>query len=140
MTRFIKAKRDKVFQAWIRPEIIKQWMGPFDVTVVSATTDPHVGGRYRIEMEGKGGTMGKAGATYIVNGVYEEIVSNEKLVFTWVWERPDPVRTVVTVLLKDQDAGTELTLIHERFATAEDMKSHEHGWEGSMEKLARAVE
>lgn len=140
LTRFIKAKREKVFQAWIRPEMIKRWMGPLDIIVPGVTTDPRVGGRYHIEMEGKGGEMGKPGAKYIVDGVYEEIVPNEKLVFTWVWERPDASQTVVTVLLKDKDGGTELTLIHERFTTAEDMKRHEHGWTGSMEKLARAVE
>ena len=35
--------------------------------------------------------------------------------------------------------GTELTLIHERFTDAEDLGGHEHGWTGSLEKLAPVV-
>jgi Activator of Hsp90 ATPase homolog 1-like protein len=44
-----------------------------------------------------------------------------------------------TLLFADKDGGTELTLIHERFANAEDLGGHEHGWIGSLEKLAAVV-
>ncbi|HEY5219332.1 MAG TPA: SRPBCC domain-containing protein [Gemmatimonadaceae bacterium] len=140
MTRVIKAKRDKVFQAWIKPETLKQWMGPQGIVVPVVKIDARVGGQYRIEMESTGDGMGNAGDKYVVVGVYEEIVPNEKLVFTWMWERPDATKTVVTILLKDKDGGTELTLIHERFGSTDEMKSHESGWTSSMEKLAGVLE
>jgi uncharacterized protein YndB with AHSA1/START domain len=133
MTRLIKARREKVFEAWTRPEIVKQWMGPGPVTVTRVTADAKVGGSYRIEMD-------NAGTKYVTFGEYLEVVPNRKLVFTWGWEGPNRYETRVTVLLEDRDGGTELTLLHERFANAEDMGHHEHGWTGSLEKLAAAVE
>lgn len=133
MTRLIKARREKVFEAWTRPEIVKQWMGPGPVTVTRVLADARVGGSYRIEMD-------NAGTKYVTFGEYLEVVPNRKLVFTWGWEGPNRYETRVTVLLEDRDGGTELTLLHERFASAEDMGHHEHGWTGSLEKLAAAVE
>jgi uncharacterized protein YndB with AHSA1/START domain len=133
MTRLIKAQREKVFEAWTRPEIVKQWMGPGPVTVTRVEADARVGGGYRIEME-------NAGTKYVTFGEYLEVVPNRKLVFTWGWEGPNRYETRVTVLVEDKADGTELTLIHERFANAEDMGRHEHGWTGSLEKLAAAVE
>ena len=134
LTRFFKAPRQKVFEAWTNPELLKRWMGPATVNVVSAQVTPKVGGSYRIEMYNAA-----AGTQWIASGTFREIVQNEKLVMTWGWERPDRYETLLTVLLADKDGGTELTLIHERFANAEDLGGHEHGWIGSLEKLAGVV-
>ena len=133
MTRFIKARREKVFEAWTRPDLIKQWMGPGPINVTLARSDARVGGEYRIEMD-------NAGTRYATYGEYLEIVPNRKLVFTWGWEGPNRYETLVTVSLEDKDGGTELTLVHERFASAEDIGRHEHGWTGSLEKLVAVVE
>ena len=85
MTRLIKARREKVFEAWTRPEIIQQWMGPGPVTVTRVPADAKVGGSYRIEMD-------NAGTKYVTFGEYLEVVPNRKLVFTWGWEGPTATR------------------------------------------------
>ena len=108
-------------------------MGPGPITVPVAQVDLKVGGRYRLEMD-------NARTKYVVYGQYVEIIPNQKLVFTWGWEGPNRYETRVTVLFTDKPDGTELTLTHERFANAEDMGRHEHGWTGSLEKLAAALE
>jgi uncharacterized protein YndB with AHSA1/START domain len=133
MIKHIRAPRQKVFDAWTRPELLSRWMGPVPVTVQSVDLDARVGGRYRIVMD-------KEGTKHIATGEYVEIVPGRKLAMTWGWEGPARYDTLLTVLFDDKDGGTELTLIHERFATAEEMGHHEHGWIGSLDKLAAAVE
>ena len=141
MTKFIKAPRQKVYEAWIRPEVLKRWMGPHDVTVPQAASDPKIGGRYRIVMESNGtGQMQAAGTQFIVGGKYQELVPFEKLVLTWQWEGQGTGETLITIHLKEKEGGTEMTLIHERFDDGEMMKRHEHGWTGSFQKLAAALE
>jgi uncharacterized protein YndB with AHSA1/START domain len=46
-------------------------------------------------------------------GVYQEVVPEKKLVFTWEWPGMPERESLVTFLLKPFDSGTELTLIHE---------------------------
>src|SRR5512140_3197913 len=87
--RVIKGSRQRVFDAWTKPEQIRQWFGPAALSVKDATTDLRVNGAYRIEMEGdasncvppKDSTGG--GRRPIATGRYTEIVPNERLSFTW---------------------------------------------------------
>jgi uncharacterized protein YndB with AHSA1/START domain len=108
-------------------------MGPAPVTVESAELDARVGGRYRIAMD-------STGTKYVATGEYREIDPGRRLVMTWGWEGPTRYDTLLTVLFEDKDGGTEVTLTHERFATAEDAGHHEHGWAGSLDKLATLLE
>ncbi|HET7025339.1 MAG TPA: SRPBCC domain-containing protein [Gemmatimonadales bacterium] len=140
MTKFIKAPRQKVYEAWTRPELLKQWMGPQGTVVRSATADGKVGGSYRVVMESTGEGMGAAGSQWIVAGKYQELVPGEKVVLSWKWENGDATDTLITVTLKEKDGGTEMTLLHERFANGDQVKSHEHGWTGSFEKMATLLQ
>ena len=131
--KFIKAKRDKVFEAWTRPELMKKWYAPGEMTVPSASSDLRVGGTYQIEMKGN---MNGKNINPTVGGRYTKIVPNELVVFTWSWQGDPSPETIVTVELKDVNGGTEVTLTHERFASTESRNSHEHGWMGCLENLA----
>jgi uncharacterized protein YndB with AHSA1/START domain len=44
--KLIKANRDRVFEAWTTPELMKKWYAPDDMTVPNATSDLRVGGVY----------------------------------------------------------------------------------------------
>jgi uncharacterized protein YndB with AHSA1/START domain len=133
MSRFIAAKRDKVFQAWTRPALMQQWYCPVDMTVSLAEADPKVGGRYKVQMKKSSGEL------HTTFGVYREIIPNEKLVFTWGWEGPDRYETLVTIELHDKDGGTELVLIHERFADQGSADHHAQGWQSCLENLAVCI-
>ncbi|MHB1794858.1 MAG: SRPBCC family protein [Acidobacteriaceae bacterium] len=130
VSRVIHAKRSRVYDAWTKPELIQQWFGPENMTVASASTELRVGGAYRIEMQ----------SSRAATGVYKKIVPNELLCFTWRGDWNPSEETLVTVAFKDVEGGTEVTLAHERFATAESMGKHEHGWNGSLAKLATLCE
>lgn len=139
--KVIRAKRDKVFEAWTKPEIIKEWIAPGASTVPAIETDFKVGGSFRIEMKGE---MGGKVYDVIVCGVYTKIVPNECIAFTWAYEdlerKASVGSTLVSIVLKDVDGGTELLLTHERFLSVEKRDGHHFGWLDSLEKLAKVCE
>jgi uncharacterized protein YndB with AHSA1/START domain len=70
-----------VFHAWTDPEQLKKWFAVADgFTTPIADVDLRIGGRYRLGMQPPGNEP-----VLIVGGVYREIISPEKLVFTWRW-------------------------------------------------------
>ena len=129
LSKWIRAKRAKVFAAWTEPEIMRQWFCPRDLTLVSAEADVRVGGRFRA-------VMTNGSETYTVNGTYREVVPGERLVFSHQWEEAEAVETRVTVEFTDQDDGTLVSLTHLGFRNDESAKGHEGGWQSTLEHLA----
>ena len=135
--KFIKAPRQRVFDAWTRHELMKQWYAPGAMVVPSASSDVKVGGAYSVEMKGD---MGGKLVSPSVGGTYVKIIPNEVISFTWSWVGDPAPETLVTVTFKDSNGGTEVTLTHERFPSAEAKTKHEHGWVGCLENLAKFLE
>ena len=129
LSKWIGAKRDKVFAAWVDPELMRQWFCPRDLTLVEAEADVRVGGRFRAAMSN--GTQ-----TYTVTGVYREVIVGERLVFSHRWEEQDAIETQVTVEFVDQNGGTLVSLTHEGFRNEESAKGHEGGWQSTLDNLA----
>jgi uncharacterized protein YndB with AHSA1/START domain len=139
--KIIPAKREKVFEAWTKPEIMRKWF--FTGTWSAETSnDFRVGGQYRVEMidDGSGypGHVGKAGDRYLHSGEYLEIKRPEKLVFTWDSHLVKNSR--VTVELREQGEATELTLTHEFLENEEIRKAHNQGWIGCLANLENYVQ
>ena len=88
--RVIHAKRDRVFAAWSKPELMCQWFFPGTGKAI-VTNDFRLGGNYRNEMLVKPAGDGCHGQpaseeelnSYVHTGKYLEITPPEKLVFTW---------------------------------------------------------
>jgi len=121
-----------VYAAWTDPQQMSRWMGPADALAPSEVTqDFRVGGRYRIVMHAAGGE------THRVGGVYREIVRDRKLVYTWAWESTPERESLVTVEFLPAGQGTELVLVHERFADAQARDRHQQGWIGCFNRLDR---
>lgn len=127
--RIIPAPRERVFQAWTRPEEVKKWAAPGDMNVPVAEVDLRVGGKYRIEMQAPNG------ARHIASGEYREITPPKRLVYTWGWEDTALKDSVVTVEFQDRGKSTEVILRHERLPDAESRARHLEGWTGCMNKF-----
>jgi uncharacterized protein YndB with AHSA1/START domain len=121
----------KVFSAWIDPEKVKRWMGPGEVKVLRAESDPRTGGRYRWLMQSPDGEQ------HDVSGVYREVIPDRKLVFTWAWKSTPERESLVTVEIKPDGAGSLMTLTHELFFDDAARDRHQHGWSGAMDKLEK---
>ncbi len=135
IVRTFDASPERVYQAWADPSVVKRWFGPtpeFSTPIVEV--DLRIGGTYRIGMKSPDGEL------YVATGVYQEIVPNEKLVFTWRWENDSfSPETLVTVEFKKSGEHTELVFTHENFATEELAKDHQEGWEGALSKLSTLI-
>jgi len=142
LSRTIKAERRRIFEAWIRSELMSQWFSPEDMIVTSVSIDFRLGGAYKVEIKeppaaGQNGDLCRAGGA---EGLYTKIVPNELLSFTWQGVCSQGEETLVTVAFKDVEDGTEVTITHEHFATDETMNSHQQGWQGCLANLARFAE
>lgn len=101
---------------------------PKELKIGDIQMDFKVGGRYRTSMLGNG-------EVYTATCIYQEIVLNEKLIFTHGWEGPDQGNTLVTVIFQDKGEGTEVILTHEKLPNEDSMEGHKEGWISTLENL-----
>lgn len=143
ISRFIKAPRERVFEAWTDPDQLMKWMGPGPSYLISAKADVRPGGSYVFEMNTVGCGHENAPGLVGIRGVYKEVRKPSKLVFTWAWvDNPTASdgETTITIDLAEVQGGTQLTLTHEGFATEESRDAHNMGWTGTIDKLEQQAE
>src|SRR5918992_930334 len=80
ITREFAAPKHLVFRAYTTPELIKRWWSGKRGEVTSAEVDLRVGGKWRFVM------VANEGFEVGFHGEYKEIVENERLVSTEVYE------------------------------------------------------
>jgi uncharacterized protein YndB with AHSA1/START domain len=131
LKRRLNASPSKVYAAWTDPEQIVRWFGPDNGGVDSAEMDVRSGGHYRVAFHTEDGEE------HHVSGVYREVVTDERLVFTWAWRSTPERESLVTILIKPDGDGALLTLIHEQFFDEAARDRHGYGWNGSLNKLEK---
>ena len=137
LKRTFNASREQVFNAWTKPDILKQWFAAGDDFAGSvAETDLRVGGKFRMGMKHLASCKEHVGT-----GIYKEIKFRERLVFTWSWEgEPENGESQVTIELRDLKGQTEMQLKHEFFPTKKHRDDHEAGWNACFQKLAKVLQ
>jgi glutathione S-transferase len=136
LKRHFKAPPERVFAAFTEKSLMQAWYGPENMTVPHCEVDARVGGKYRVEMHSP------SGAVHVVTGEFREIRPPERLVFTWGWlngtgRGPE---TVVTLTFAPRDGGADVTLEQTGFLDEDARDRHEHGWQGSLDALAAALD
>ena len=129
LVRRIKASPARVWAAITRPEQMLQWWGPDAGPTLKVEADVRPGGRFSVVFRLLNGEE------HNPTGVYQEVVPERKLVFTWELPGIREPESLVTFLLKPLDGGTELTLTHGYLPDEETRESHEQGWSGLLDKL-----
>ncbi len=131
LSRFIRAPREKVFDAFVTEAGMRAWMGPRGLRVPEASVDARPGGLWRVVM------LARDGSRFAVSGVYREVARPGRLVFTWKWEGgPMPgVETLIEVDFTSREGGTELRMRHTGFPDTAMRDSHGQGWGSSFNKL-----
>jgi uncharacterized protein YndB with AHSA1/START domain len=105
MTREFDAPRHLVYEAMTTPALIRRWLGVMEGwSMAVCEVDLRVGGGYRYLWRGPGGIeLG-------MRGVYREIVPNQRLVSTEVFDESwYPGDAVDTAELVEKDGRTTLT-------------------------------
>jgi len=102
--RDFDAPPDKVFRAWIEPELVVQWLGPKSTEMRIEQWDARTGGNYRYTALQDGEEVA---AFY---GSFHEVRPSERLVQTFTWEgMPDGV-SLETMTFEDLGGGRTRTI------------------------------
>jgi uncharacterized protein YndB with AHSA1/START domain len=128
----LAAPPSRVFELLTDPGEVQRWWGPHGYTTTRIDMDLRVGGSFRFTMQPPDGEA------FHLRGAFIEIDPDERLVYTFAWEEPDPddVKTLVTLSMREAEAGsTELVLDQRVFATEARMALHHGGWTDSFETL-----
>jgi len=133
--RSFAAAMPRVFAAWSSPEAKSRWFGPPSSS--ENEFDFQVGGRERFTAEGPDGSR------YRYLAVYQDIVHDERIVYTYeMYRNEDRISvSVATIELAASGEGTELTITEQGvFLDGHDtVARREHGTRELMAKLAEAV-
>ena len=102
--RDFDAPRDRVFRAWVDPELVVQWLGPKSSEIRIDQWNARTGGNFRYASVQDGEEVA---AFY---GSFHEIRPSERLVQTFTWEgMPDGV-ALETITFEDLGDGRTRTI------------------------------
>jgi uncharacterized protein YndB with AHSA1/START domain len=137
ITREFAAPKHLVYKAWTTPELVKRWWTARRGEMTTCEIDLRVGGRWRYAM------MADAGFEVGFHGEYREIVPNERLVSTEVYEGiPDAEENAAlnTLTLDEVDGRTTLTVLVQH-PTKEGRDAHiESGMEAGLQDALDLLE
>ncbi len=134
ITREFAAPKHLVYKAFTTPELVKRWWHANRGEMTVAEIDLRVGGKWRYVMIAEGDF--EVG----FHGEYREIVPNERVVSTEVYEGMPDAEAVNTMTLTEVDGRTTLAILvqHER---KEQRDAHiESGMEAGMQDAMDLLE
>jgi uncharacterized protein YndB with AHSA1/START domain len=134
ITREFDAPKHLVYKAWTTPELVKRWWSAKRGEVTLAEIDLRVGGTWRYVMVADGGF--EVG----FHGEYREIVPNERLVSTEVYEGMPDAEALDTLTLTEADGRTTMTILVQH-SSKEHRDAHiESGMEDGMQDALDLLE
>ncbi len=134
ITREFAAPKHLVYKAWTTPELIKRWWSGDRGEVTSIDVDLRVGGTWRYVM------VANEGFEVAFHGEYREIVPNERLVSTEVFEGMPDGEALNTLTLTEKDGRTTLTVLVQH-QNQEHRDGHiNSGMEGGMQEAMDHLE
>jgi uncharacterized protein YndB with AHSA1/START domain len=135
ITRDFAAPRHLVYRAYTTPELVARWWHADRGTVDSIDIDLRVGGTWRYAMTANGGFP------VVFHGEYLEIVPDEKLVTTEVFEGAPDAAAVTTATFADNDSGgTTLSILVQHTSKAHRDAHIQSGMEAGLQAALDLLE
>jgi len=134
ITREFDAPRHLVYRAWTTPELVRRWWSGKRGEVTLAEIDLRVGGAWRYVMTAHGEF--EVG----FHGEYREIVENERIVSTEVYEGAPDAEALNTLTLTERDGRTTMTILVAHQSTSNRDMHVNSGMEGGMNESLDALE
>jgi len=140
ITRELDAPRELVYEAWTTPGLVRRWWTAKRGEATVCEIDLRVGGRWRYVMVAHDGT--EVG----FHGEYREIVPNERIVSTEVYEglpegvSEEEAATVNTVTFEEQECRTCLTILVQARSKASRDAIVESGMEDGLQDALELLE
>jgi uncharacterized protein YndB with AHSA1/START domain len=105
ITREFDAPRHLVYRAWTTPELVQRWWSGCNGEVTVAEIDLRVGGKWRYVM------IANEGFEVGFHGEYREIVPDERIVSTEVYEGMPEGEAVNTITFTEEDGRTTMSIL-----------------------------
>jgi uncharacterized protein YndB with AHSA1/START domain len=105
ITREFNAPKELVYRAFTTPELVKRWWHAKRGEMTVAEIDLRVGGKWRYVM------VTEDGFEVAFHGEYREIVPNERIVSTEVFEGSPDEEAVNTATFAEAEGRTTLTVL-----------------------------
>jgi uncharacterized protein YndB with AHSA1/START domain len=134
ITREFDAPRHLVYEAYTNPDLVRRWWHAKRGEMTVCDIDLRVGGGWRYVM------VTPDGMEVAFHGEYREIVPNERLVSTEVFEGMPDAEALDTLTLTETDGRTRLEILVEH-ATKEHRDAHiESGMEAGLQDALDLLE
>ncbi len=142
--RTLHAPPERVFQAFLDPELIRRWIAPDELTVDRVAVDPRVGGKLEVWHSRNGESSGK------FEGQFVKIDPPRELVYRWAFVGTEPEKgeyfdTLVTVRISAEPRRrSRIRIVHERLEELRRGAPEIHvrlrpGWDRCLAKLDEAL-
>ena len=103
--RYFDAPRERIWQAYTDPELVRQWFGPRSTTTIVDKMEVEPGGAWRfVHRE-------EDGSETAFRGEYREISEPESITWTFEWEGMPGHISVETVTFTEKDGGTLVSTV-----------------------------
>jgi uncharacterized protein YndB with AHSA1/START domain len=137
ITREFDAPKHLVYKAYTTPELVRRWWSGERGQVTSCEIDLRVGGTWRYVM------IANEGFEVAFHGEYREIVPNERIVTTEVFEGMPDAEAVDHITFTEEDGRTTLTVLVQH-RNQEDRDAHlnsgmEAGMQEAMDRLEQVA-
>lgn len=134
--RVFKAPPERVYKAVLDPAANCKWLPPHGFTCTVHHLDAQVGGTFKMSF-----TNFATGSSHSFGGTYVELVPNERIVATDVFDDPNlPGEMRTTYTLTKVFCGTDVSIVQEGIPSAIPTEACYLGWQESLELLAKLVE
>jgi uncharacterized protein YndB with AHSA1/START domain len=134
ITREFAAVKHLVYQAYTKPELVKRWWHAGRGEMTIAEIDLRIGGRWRFVMVTTGGL--EVG----FHGEYREIIPNEQLVSTEVFEAMPDGESVNTITFSETNGRTTMTMLVQHSSKADRDAHINSGMEAGMQTAMDLLE
>jgi uncharacterized protein YndB with AHSA1/START domain len=121
--RLLPAPPDVVYDEWLDPDALAEWMCPRPARPTRITLNPEIGGALRIDIE-------ESGLVFYVVGRFISLDRPRRLSFSWycsTWDDPT-LDSTVTVTLEPHGDEQTVMIIHHELLPAGLVEEHETGW------------
>jgi uncharacterized protein YndB with AHSA1/START domain len=146
-SQLIKARPEAVYQAFMDPAVLVEWLPPAEMTGVIHAFDARVGGGYRMSLYYPADERTFRGKTSEredrVNVRFVDLAPPRRIVEAVTFDSPDPAfsgEMTIVVTFDDAPGGTEVSFVSSNLPPGLRPQDNDAGARLSLEQLARRFE
>jgi uncharacterized protein YndB with AHSA1/START domain len=140
VTRVIEAPSERVYDAFLDPDELSEWLPPDGFSAEVHEFDATEGGTFRMSFNADVEELEPYASTFY--GTYEELTPGERIVYVEAFETEDPGMAgemTTTVTFEEVSDGTEVTVRQAGIPEAIPAEDAREGWNNSLDNLTALI-